>query len=404
MRRAFKYRLFPNANQQRNLNAICETHRRLYNTCLEQRKTAYETEKTSVKYAEQSAWFKAERATNAYYAQLNFSSAQATMRRLDKAFQAFFRRVKAKQNPGYPRFKSRDRFRTVEFPSHGDGIRLNGNRLRVQHIGTLRVKVHRPHQGIIKTLSLTREADKWYVVLSCDLGEVQVPPNGLPAVGVDVGLEHFLSTSNGEHVANPRLLKAELPELRRRQRSLNRKKKGGSNRRKERRRVARLHARVANLRREFRHQTALSLVRRYGFVAVESLNVSGMIRNHRLSRAISDAGWYGFLNTLRTKAESAGCVVVEVDCRGTSQVCSGCGATVRKDLSVRVHACPSCSLVLQRDINAAKNILARARQARMEPVGLKLNGELSQEAARHQAAESSLCGIPRPPSGIVNED
>ncbi|MCI0699729.1 MAG: transposase, partial [Planctomycetia bacterium] len=243
---------------------MLETHRRLYNACLEQRKTACEATKKSVKYVEQSAWFKAERTTNHYFARLNFSSAQATMRRLDRAFAAFFRRLKTGQKLGLPRFKGRDRFDTVEFPSHGDGIRLNGNRLRASHVGTIRLKVHRPHQGTIKTVSLTCEADKWFVVLSRDLGEVAVQPNGLPAVGVDVGLEHFLTTSDGEHVANPRFLKAELPELRRLSRSLSRKRKGGKNRCKARKRVAALHARVRNLRREHHFKTALSLVRRYG--------------------------------------------------------------------------------------------------------------------------------------------
>lgn len=382
MRRSFKYRLYPNSNQSRELDAVLETHRRLYNSCLEQRKTTYETLKKSVKYGEQSAQFKAERLTNSYYARLNFSSAQATMKRLDKAFAAFFRRIKAKQKPGYPRFKGRDHFLTVVFPKHGDGCRLTGNRLYIQNVGKLRVKVHRPHEGAIKTVSLTREGDKWYVVLSCDLGEVMFQPNGLPAVGVDMGLEHFLTTSDGEHVANPRLLKAELPKLRREQRAFCRKKKGGSNRRKARKKVAALHARVKNVRREFHHQTSLRLVRRYGVIAVESLNIQGMLRNRRMARAIADAGWYGFLLTLRSKAERAGCQVVEVDCRGTSQECSGCGITVHKSLSVRTHTCPSCQLVLQRDVNAALNILARARPAWTGLVGLNPDGGVSQEAAR----------------------
>lgn len=374
--------MYPNANQQRELETMIETHRRLYNACLEQRKTSYETSKKSVKYKEQSAWFKLERATNPYFARLNFSSAQATMRRLEKAYAAFFRRVKAGLEPGYPRFKGRDRFNTVEFPTHGDGNRLIGNRLRVQHVGTIRVNVHRPHEGTIKTVSVTNDGGKWYVVLSCDLQEVVVEPNGLPSVGIDLGLEHFLTTSDGEHVANPRLLKKELPNLKREQRSFDRKKKGGSNRRKQRKRVATIHTRVKNLRREFHYTTANRLVRRYGTIAVESLNIVGMLRNHRLARSISDAGWHGFLNTLRNKAEMAGCVVVEVDCRGTSQECSRCGETVRKNLSVRVHDCPSCSLVLQRDVNAARNILARARQAWTEPVELNFNDEVFQEAAR----------------------
>lgn len=388
MWRIFKYRVYTSVNQSRELGIAVETHRRLYNACLEQRKSAYDTDKTSIKYHDQAAWFTKEKKTNAYFARINASSAQATMRRLDNTFKAFFRRVKAKQNPGYPRFKSRDDFNLIEFPSHGNGIRLSGNRLRVQHVGVLRVKIHRQHQGEIKTVSLRREDDKWYVLVNCCLAEIKPIPSCQPAVGIDVGLEYFASTSDGEHVANPRFMKLELPRLRRLQRSLSRKKKGGSNRRKARKRVSRLHVEVANRRKEFHYKTSLDLVCRYGVIAVERLNIAGMLRSHRMSRSIFDAGWSGFLKILRFKAESAGCEVVEVDCRGTSQECSACGAVVRKDLSVRVHECPSCSLVLQRDVNAAKNILARARRARAEPVGVNGSGAVSQEADNLLVSES----------------
>src|ERR1051325_6336487 len=148
MRRSFRYRLFPNTNQFRELEIALETHRRLYNACLEQRKTVYATEKRSVQYPEQSSWFKEQRATNPYFARLNFSSAQATMRRLDKAFANFFRRVQeGNSKPGYPRFKSRDRYDSVTFPAYGDGVRLKGTKLYVQHVGTIRVKLHRPVEG-----------------------------------------------------------------------------------------------------------------------------------------------------------------------------------------------------------------------------------------------------------------
>ncbi len=378
MRRAFKYRLWTNADQERELATMLETHRRLYNACLEERKSRYEAEKVAVRYAEQSARFKVARGTNPFYARLNFSSAQATMRRLEKSFANFFRRVKAKDaKAGYPRFKGRDFFNSIEFPSHGDGIRLKESRLRVQHVGEIRVKLHRPVEGKIKTLSLKREAGKWYLVASCDLGDVQRPPSDKPAVGIDVGLKAFLTTSQGETEPNPRYLKTALPELRRRQRGLSRKKKGGKNRRKARKAVAKVHARVANLRREHHHQTALKLVRRYGLVAVESLSVQNMLKNDRLARAISDAGWSGFLLTLRSKAESAGVAFVEVNARGTSQECSGCGRDVPKGLSQRWHSC-ECGCSLDRDENAARNVLARGLQARTEPAG----GNVDQKVKR----------------------
>jgi|SRR5271157_664638 len=369
MRRAFKYRLWTNANQERELDAMLETHRRLYNACLDERKSRYETEKVTVKYAEQSARFKAERSTNPYYARLNFSSAQATMRRLDKAFAAFFRRIKTDEQPGYPRFKAWDRFGSIEFPAYGDGIRLNGERLRIQHVGLVRVKLHRPIEGKVKTVTLKREAGKWYAVFSCDLGAVAITPTENPPVGIDVGLEKFLSKSDGtKPEPNPRYLKNALPDLRRKQRGLSRKKKGGKNRRKARKEVAKVHVRVANLRREHHHQTALKLVRRYGFIAAESLSIKHMLGNDRLARAISDVAWGNFLLTLRSKAESAGVVFVEVNARGTSQECSACGRVVPKDLSQRWHSC-ECGCSLDRDENSARIVLARGLLAWTGPVG-----------------------------------
>jgi putative transposase len=248
MRRAFKYRRYPNRNQAREMGVMLETHRRLYNACLAQRRDAWTSEQRSVGYAEQSAWFKRERAANSYFERLNFSSAQATMRRLDKAFGNFFRRIKAKtEKPGYPRFKARGRFDSMEFPAYGDGIRLTGNRLRVQHVGMLKVKLHRPVQGKVKTAALKLQGTKWYLLLSCDLGDPAVALSTAPPVGVDLGLEAFFTTSDGEREPNPRYLKAELPALRRIGRAVSRKKKGGRNRHKAVSRLRALHARVANL-------------------------------------------------------------------------------------------------------------------------------------------------------------
>ncbi len=359
MRTAFKYRLFVNANQERELGVMLESHRRLYNAYLDMRQLAYEQYGVTITYCDCSGWFKHQRISNPYFARLNFSSAQATMRRLDKAFRAFFRRLKAKEKPGYPRFKSRDRFESIEFPSYGDGIRLNGNRLRVQHVGTIRVKLHRPVEGTVKTATIKREGDKWFLVLSCDLGEVAIPKSNNPPVGIDLGLKSFLTASDGEREPNPRLLKTQLPELRRKGRAVSRKKRFGLNRRKAVGRLRSVYVRVRNLRREHHHQVACRLVRRYGLIAVERLNIRGMVKNRRLARAISDAGWSGFIGILKHKAEKAGASVVEVDPRGTSQECSRCGQEVHKDLSVRWHDCPHCGLSLNRDHNAALNILAR---------------------------------------------
>ncbi|MGE5296845.1 MAG: RNA-guided endonuclease InsQ/TnpB family protein [Solirubrobacterales bacterium] len=390
MRRAFKFRLFTNTNQERELETMRETHRRLYNACLDERKTVYDAEGRTVNYADQAARFTKARKTNPYYARINFSSAQATMRKLDKAYQAFFRRVKEKKGKtGFPRFKGRDRFDSIEFPSHGDGIRRNGDKLRVQNVGVIKIKLHRVVEGTIKTVTLKRDADQWYVVFSCELPDVPILPTDRPPAGIDVGLEAFLTTSDGSREPNPRYLKHVLPELRRKARAVSRKKLRSKNRRKAVKRLRKIHTRVRNLRKEHHHQVALKLIRRHGLIAVESLNIQGMLKNDRLSRAIADAGWNGFLLTLRCKAESAGIAYVEVDARGTSQQCSGCGTEVRKDLNVRRHDCPHCGLSVHRDENAAKNILARGLQARIGPVGRNVGQQVKRapRSRRLQATE-----------------
>lgn len=372
MFRSFKYRLWTTPDQERELSIMLETHRRLYNEVLSLKEMAWQTAGVTVTRFDFERWFTHARQRNPFWLRLNSLSARQTIYRVDGAFQAFFRRIKAGERPGYPRPKGRDHFSSFTFTTVGGGATLAGNRLRVTNVGTIRVKLHRSVDGRIKTTTLKRENDKWYVIFACDLGYARVLPSDKPAVGIDVGLASFLTTSEGEKVANPRFLKRELPELRRKGRAVSRKKRGGSNRRKAAKRLARIHAKVANLRKEFHHQTALSLIRRYGLIAVECLNVAGLLRNGRLSRAIADAGWSGFIVVLNRKAETAGVQVVEVDPRGTSQECSGCGAVVRKDLSVRRHHCPHCNLDLDRDHNAAINILARARPDRTGPAGLNV--------------------------------
>lgn len=379
MRKAYKYRLYPNRSQTEALDAMLESHRRLYNLALRERRDVYESEERSVSYGEQSGRFKESRRVLPSFATLNFSSAQATLRRLDKAFKAFFRRVEASPGDatGYPRFKPEDRFRSVEFPSHGDGCRLKENggsaRLYLQNIGHVKVKLHRPVEGAIKTVSVKRACGKWYVVFSCDLGGSPAPPERAtelskaePKVGIDLGLKAFLATSDGESVEPPRHYRKSQKKLRRAQRSVSRKKKGSNRRRKARGKVARLHEKTANQRRDFHHKEARKLVDSHGFIAHESLNVKGIART-RLAKSTHDAGWAQFLNILGGKAEYAGCQVIAVNPRNTSQACSSCGALpeVKKTLSDRMHVCP-CGYVADRDINAALNILEFARGCRVQ--------------------------------------
>lgn len=358
LRRSFKFRLYPNQQQTRDLEEVLETHRRIYNRCLEERKTAWETEQRNISWVDQCGCFSKNRSQDAFQPKIAVNSGQGTIRRLDKAFASFFRRVKAGQKPGYPRFKNRDRFSSFDFPAYGNGIKLVDGKLRIFGVGLVRIKQHRPVEGTIKTVAIKREADKWYAVFSCAI-EVAITPSKKPAFGVDLGLETFLTGSNGQSIKNPRYLKTVLPELRRKQRALARKQRGSKRRGQAKRRVAALYAKVSNARKHYHHKTANQLVKRFGTIAVERLNVRGMLKNRWLARSISDVGWSQFVQILKHKAESAGARVIEVDPRGTSQECSGCGKVVKKPLSQRWHSCP-CGVELHRDHNAAKNILARA--------------------------------------------
>lgn len=356
---AFKFRLWSNANQERELAIMRETHRRLYNRALAERQWFWDEWQISRPYQQQSAWLKSERLRNGYLARINFSSAQATLRRLDRSFQNFFRRVKAAEKPGYPRFKAQDRFESIEFPSYGDGIRLIGDRLRVQHVGTIRICLHRRLEGKIKTLTLKQEADKWYVIVVCEMPDYPALANINPPIGIDLGLGKFLATSDGEIVANPRFLKVALPALQRTSRAVSRKKLRGANRRKAVKTLRRAHARIANLRREHAHRVSNSFIARYGLIAIERLNIQGMVRNSRLSRAISDVGWSGFIAILKSKAARAAIEIREIDPKGTNQTCV-CGASVPKTLRDRIHICPECGLTGDRDVVSAQVILQRA--------------------------------------------
>lgn len=370
MRKSYKFRAYPTKAQAATMETMVETHRHLYNRALAERKDAWEQEQRGVSYGDQSATLKAQRATNPYITLTNFSSCQATLRRLDTAFQAFFRRVKAGEKAGYPRFRGRGRYDTVVFPSYGDGCKLRDGRAYFQHIGAVKVKVHRPIEGRIKTMAFKHEADGWYVVFSCDLGDVAVEPSTNPAVGIDLGLKAFLTTSEGESVPPPKFYRAAHRKLRRAQRHLSRCQKGSTRRQKARERVAKLHQHIGNQRRDWHHKTAHGLVGRYGTIAHETLNIRGIART-RLAKSTLDAGWRQFLSILHHKAECAGVDVIGVDARNTTQACSDCGCLPAVPLTLRdrVYHCASCGYTADRDLNAALNIRNRLGWSRQTLTG-----------------------------------
>lgn len=372
MRKAFKYKLYPTRQQDAAMRTMLDTHRHLYNRALAERKDAWEQEQRSVGFYDQCAQLKHDRVTNPYLAVTNFSSCQATLKRLDRAFQAFFRRVKAGEPAGYPRFKSHNRFDTVEYKAYGDGCKLDGNRVYFQHIGRVRVKLHRPIEGTIKTVSFTRQADGWHVIFSCDLGDVQTAPHPGPVVGFDLGLKAFLVTSDGDSIAPPKFYRKAEKALRRAQRRVSRRQKGSKRRAKAVQILARAHLHIANQRRDFHHKTARKLVTQYGTIVHEELNIHGITRS-RLAKSTHDVGWGEFLNILHSKAAEAGCVVTPIPPQNTTQACSACGELpeVPKTLRDRMHRCVRCGYEADRDLNAALNIkrLGLSRQALTLPEG-----------------------------------
>ena len=356
MRRTFKYRLYPTRQQSESLDYQLNEARSLYNAALQERRDAWRMCGVSRNYYDQANQLKEIReAGNLRLA--NYSACQDVLRRVDKVYKAFFRRVKDGQKAGCPRFKSRDRYDSFTFPAWRDGCHLiDAKRLRVQGVGIIKIKMHRSLAGEIKTLTLKREAGKWYACFSQAIdAPVCIPQPGV--VGIDVGLTSFAALSTGELVANPRNLKAGLGKLRRCQRKVARRRKGGQGRRKAVRFVQKAHAHVRNQRSDFQHKLSRRLVSSYGLIAVEDLNIKGLSKG-MLARSVNDASWGTFLTKLAYKAEEAGGELVKVNPYRTSQVCSQCGCLpdVPKTLADRVHSC-SCGLVVDRDVNAARNIL-----------------------------------------------
>jgi putative transposase len=362
VRQTFTYRLYPAHTQASALDTQVDEACRLYNAALEERRSAWRQNRISIRYLDQANQLKVIRA-NGHVGVANFSACQDVLRRVDKTFAAFFRRVKAGEKAGYPRFRSRSRYDSLTWPSWGDGCSLRpSGRLYLQGVGDLKVKWHRPlpAEANVKTVTAKREAGYWFAFFSVEMPQPEPLPVSDLAVGVDVGLTTFAVLSDEAEIANPRHFRASERRLRVAQRKLARRKKWSRRRQKARQEVARLHIHVRNQRRDFHHRTASALVKRYGLIAVEALNVRGLAGSI-LAKSVHDAGWSKFVRILSDKAAWAGRSVIAVNPAGTTQRCSACGEHVHKNLAERWHKCPTCGLVLGRDLNAALNILRLAQ-------------------------------------------
>jgi putative transposase len=400
MIRAYKFLMRPTVGQDAALTAMLADHCSLYNGALQERRDAYRhVSKTSIKYGQQSAQLKEIRAFDPErQGRWSFSSQQATLRRLDKAFAAFFRRVKSGEKPGYPRFRGINWFDTVDFPKDGDGCRWNSTphdpvtRVRLQGVGHVKVHQHRPVVGKVKTVSVKREGRKWFVVLTADQERPEPLPATGSAVGIDLGIANFLADSNGDFVPNPRHGRGAAAKLEAAQQALARfprvrRDKRTANHRRAVEKVAKLHGKVRRQRLDHAHKTALTLVREHGFIAHEDLKISSMSKTPApkpdpdqpgsflpngasakagLNRSINDAGWGVFLQILTAKAESAGREVMAVDPRNTSRRCPECGHTAKENRPTqeKFH-CVSCDHNAHADTVGAINVL-RAGLVRRE--------------------------------------
>jgi len=351
---AYQYRLYPNQAQVRflenQLHEACE----LYNAALQERRDAWKVCRKSIHYYDQAKQLKPMREEG-LLGLANFSCCQDVLRRLDKTFAAFFARIQRGEKAGFPRFKPGSRYDTLTFPSYNDGCKLIDRTVRIQGVGVIKIKLHRPVAGTIKTVSIQRKAGRWFVIFSVE-GAAQPLPISNQTIGIDLGLTTFAALSDGSAIDNPRLYREAQRRLRVAQRRVARRTNKGSHRRRKAVTIlARQHTHVQNQRNDFHHKISRTLVNHYGVIAVEGLNIKGMASG-MLAKSVNDVGWGSFLNKLAYRAESAGRVFIKVDPRSTSQTCI-CGQRAPKTLSQRWHSCPSCGLSQGRDHVSAQVIL-----------------------------------------------
>ena len=356
----FQYRLLPTKRQHRALEAILESQRQLYNAALEERIGAYRQTGATLTCFDQfrslTQWRRQDTDASAIPANLQ----RWTLKQLDAAYLGYFRRLRAGSKPGFPRYRGKGRFHTFGFLEFS-GVRLDDTRIRFKGMpAPLRVHFHRPLPGNARIRSCTfrRQIKGWKVGFAIEVPEAPLRHHG-PSVGIDLGIASFATLSNGGCIPSLRAARQAERRLRLAQRSVERKRQSSAGRVKARTKVARCHAATARRRANHLHQASARLVHAYSVIAFEKLNLKALARSV-LAKDIHDASWGKFISMLRYKAAYAGCRLVEVDSYNTTQECSCCGAKVPKGLGQRRHECPHCGLAIDRDVNAARNILNRA--------------------------------------------
>ncbi|MCJ7445874.1 MAG: transposase, partial [Methanotrichaceae archaeon] len=348
--------------QDSTMNQSLELCRQVYNDTLALRKDIWEKENKTITLYDTNSILVSWKAKRPDLSQVYSQVLQQVQVRADLAFKAFLRRVKAGENPGYPRFKGKGRYDSLTYKQLG--FKIDNGKLHLAKIGDIKLKLHRSIKGQIKTCTIRKvPTGKWFACFSVEFDEPLPPWKGNAVVGIDVGLESFATLSNGDKIGNPRFFRAEEKALAKAQRNLSKLPRGTLQRVRAIRIVERIHERIANRRTDFVNQMSRQLVNRFGVIAFEDLNIKDMVHNHTLAKSISDVAWRMLIKSTESKAAYAGSKVVLVDPKFTSQLCSRCGLIVKKDLSERVHNCPQCGLSMDRDLNAAINILRLGLQS-----------------------------------------
>ena len=362
MRKTYEFRVRPTKAQERRMFATLNAGRFVYNWGVEDRKNLWQYCRVSTGFNDQSDYLKHLKDANPWLKEVHAHPLQDALKRVDKSFDRFFKAHK--NGHGYPRFKGLDQYDSFTFKEWENGASFDGKRLRLSKIGRVRVVIHRPIEGEIKTCTIKRRADGWYALFSAVVADAK-PSKIDDPVGVDVGIKTFAALSTGEKIENPEFLRSNERALKIAQRKVSRRKKGSRRRRKAVLHLKLEHQRIGRSRKSFHFTQAHRLVEKFNPIFVEDLNIKGMVRNHHLAKSISDASWGQFLGILSHSAESAGAASIALEARGTSQECV-CGEPVSNDLSIRYRSCPKCGLAEDRDVVSARVILQRGMGS---PVG-----------------------------------
>lgn len=360
-KKTFQYRIYPTRAQETVLEGVLDACRWVYNKTLEIRKTAWGTESKSLSMFDTIKFLPAWKSENDFLKKAHSQCLQNTCERVDLAMKAFFRRLKSGETPGYPRFRGKNRYDSFTFTQSGFKLTPDG-KLDLSKVGRVKIILHRPIEGKIKTLTIKRTSTrKWFASFVCEVEENLLPINQ-KAIGIDVGLKYFATLSNGETIENPRFFHKAEKDLAKVQRKFSKQEKGSPKRRFHRKAMALMHEKIANRRKDFTHKLSRRLVNEFGVICFEDLNIKNMAKG-RFAKSILDAAWNQFIMFTVSKAACAGRLTIKVNPCNTSKMCSRCGVLVEKDLSVRVHKCHACGLSMDRDWNAACNILRLGLQS-----------------------------------------